>query len=89
MKPTSEMRGKMAEKCRKNTRADQESICYYCHEQKGFVEFNGCSCGCHPLTNEEKKRYVKPQLLHECCDGECHHDACCGKVEANCPNYSL
>lgn len=25
------------------------------------------------------------QLDHECCDGECHHDDCCGKVEANCP----
>jgi len=22
---------------------------------------------------------------HECCDGECNHDDCCGKVEANCP----
>lgn len=22
---------------------------------------------------------------HECCDGECNHDACCGKIEANCP----
>lgn len=20
----------------------------------------------------------------ECCDGECNHDDCCGKVEANC-----
>ena len=22
---------------------------------------------------------------HTCCDGECNHDDCCGKVEANCP----
>ena len=22
---------------------------------------------------------------HVCCDGECNHDDCCGKVEANCP----
>lgn len=27
------------------------------------------------------------QLDHECCDGECDHDDCCGKVEANCPNH--
>lgn len=23
---------------------------------------------------------------HSCCDGECHHDDCCGKVEVNCPS---
>lgn len=23
--------------------------------------------------------------LHICCDGECNHDDCCGKVKANCP----
>lgn len=28
------------------------------------------------------------QLNHECCDGECNHDDCCGKVEANCPNHN-
>jgi len=22
---------------------------------------------------------------HECCDGECNHDDCCGKVPENCP----
>lgn len=24
---------------------------------------------------------------HICCDGNCNHDDCCGKVEANCPFY--
>ena len=24
---------------------------------------------------------------HICCDGECNHDDCCGKVKENCPNY--
>lgn len=24
--------------------------------------------------------------LHECCDGECYHDDCCGKVSGNCKN---
>ena len=24
---------------------------------------------------------------HICCDGECNHDDCCGKVTENCPNY--
>lgn len=27
------------------------------------------------------------QLGHECCDGDCYHDDCCGKVAENCPNY--
>lgn len=22
--------------------------------------------------------------VEECCDGECNHDDCCGKIEANC-----
>ena len=22
---------------------------------------------------------------HECCDGECNHDDCCGKIPENCP----
>ncbi len=22
---------------------------------------------------------------HTCCDGECNHDSCCGKVSENCP----
>jgi hypothetical protein len=26
---------------------------------------------------------------HICCDGECNHDDCCGKVEANCTNQTL
>lgn len=26
---------------------------------------------------------------HTCCDGECNHDDCCGKVEANCPLSEL
>lgn len=30
----------------------------------------------------EKKKSL---FLHECCDGECNHDDCCGKVPANCP----
>jgi len=24
---------------------------------------------------------------HICCDGECNHDDCCGKIEENCPNF--
>jgi hypothetical protein len=24
---------------------------------------------------------------HICCDGECNHDDCCGKIKENCPNY--
>lgn len=23
---------------------------------------------------------------HTCCDGECNHDDCCGKVPENCPD---
>lgn len=50
-----------------------------------------------PETSEEKSRVdsfnsalsliekKKSLFLHECCDGECNHDDCCGKVEANCP----
>ena len=26
-------------------------------------------------------------INHICCDGECNHDACCGKVSENCPNF--
>ena len=30
---------------------------------------------------------TKPK--HLCCDGECYHDSCCGKIPANCPlNHS-
>lgn len=34
----------------------------------------GCT-KCMPIPDKE----------HICCDGECNHDDCCGKVEANCP----
>ena len=43
--------------------------------------------GKEDIDNAIKKKLKKKP--HECCDGECHHDACCGKVEANCPNNSL
>ena len=26
------------------------------------------------------------QEKHVCCDGECNHDDCCGKVPENCPH---
>ena len=39
---------------------------------------NRC-CLCHKPSVEVSK--------HICCDGECNHDDCCGKVEANCPNF--
>ena len=29
----------------------------------------------------------KKNKKHICCDGECNHDDCCGKIEENCPNY--
>ena len=28
------------------------------------------------------------KAVHICCDGECNHYDCCGKVKENCPNYS-
>src|SRR3990167_2243075 len=28
---------------------------------------------------------VEDSKKHICCDGECNHDDCCGKIEANCP----
>ena len=31
---------------------------------------------------------TSPKEKHQCCDGECNHDDCCGKVEANCPLIS-
>ena len=37
---------------------------------------------------EFEKRYLHPHSKdekHVCCDGECNHDDCCGKIEANCP----
>lgn len=37
------------------------------------------------LLQVVKKELIKSD--HECCDGECNHDDCCGKVEKNCPNY--
>ena len=29
-------------------------------------------------TEEKSKKHI-------CCDGECNHDDCCGKIESNCP----
>lgn len=28
---------------------------------------------------------ITPKEKHICCDGECNHDACCGKIPENCP----
>lgn len=28
---------------------------------------------------------MKDGAKHDCCDGECNHDDCCGKIEENCP----
>ena len=35
---------------------------------------------------ETEKKEAK---LHICCDGECNHDDCCGKVKDNCPNKQI
>jgi len=32
-------------------------------------------------------RKTYDEAVHICCDGECNHDDCCGKVPENCPNY--
>jgi len=38
------------------------------------------------LLNLIKSIEQAEQLItHKCCDGECNHDDCCSKVEANCP----
>ena len=50
---------------------------YTCKKHDG--EFAFCSnpkCTCHSTPTQ-----------HTCCDGECNHDSCCGKVPENCPNY--
>lgn len=44
-------------------------------EEAGFGE----GCG-NSLRKQEEK--------HVCCDGECNHDDCCGKIEANCPKLA-
>ena len=41
-----------------------------------------CICTC-PVVPENAQRTGDGG--HICCDGECNHDDCCGKVEANCP----
>jgi len=33
---------------------------------------------------EEEGKDIK-EIEHVCCDGECNHDACCGKIPENCP----
>lgn len=32
---------------------------------------------------------LKEQLEEVCCDGECYHDDCCGKISENCTHISL
>ena len=45
------------------------------------------SCGYNEPLNEIITLISQAEQLitHKCCNGECNHDDCCGKVEANCP----
>ena len=40
-----------------------------------------CGCDIHDNCSIHNKDVTK----HICCNGECLHDSCCGKVPANCP----
>lgn len=42
--------------------------------------------------NKDRELFIKRmeeiyKEKHICCDGECNHDDCCGKISENCPNY--
>lgn len=54
----------------------------FCGSRKEYL----CDCDVRryneALSLIEKKKSL---FLHECCNGECNHDDCCGKVLANCP----
>lgn len=51
---------------------------------KEFTEI--CLQDCHPEDKEKLFAFIKSTLeeviekIHECCDGECYHDDCCGKL---------
>lgn len=40
------------------------------------------------MADVELTHALYKHIHHVCCDGECHHDDCCGKVEANCPHFN-
>lgn len=50
-------------------------------------ELKQCQYRCYPtMTNHIGEECVrcKNNSTHTCCDGECNHDDCCGKVSKNC-----
>ena len=44
-------------------------------------------CNCSEINAIACRTCMKldPPTQHTCCDGECNHDDCCGKIPENCP----
>lgn len=64
--------------------------------KSGLIECVKCGCqeGTHPVPHRGKfagcQFFVVPisnpkEEKHICCDGDCRHDDCCGKIPENCP----
>ena len=51
--------------------------CSKCGRTSEIVDMKECPF-CHSAPPRDEKK-------HECCDGECNHDDCCGKIPENCP----
>ena len=47
----------------------------------GIGSEGDCGCPCHSTSSDNTENVP----THTCCDGECNHDNCCGKVPNNCP----
>jgi len=67
-----------------NSNEKSKECCKEFHEKdtKNINSFinEECDCHCHKPSVEVSK--------HICCDGECNHDDCCGKVDnPNCPKF--
>ena len=53
-----------------------EGLCQQCSYKMDTTE---------TTMNKLRQKIGLSDFKHECCDGECRHDDCCGKVPENCP----
>ena len=71
------------------TISHDEGTCYYeCHKCKKACDIRQekCTCVMFKTFGWCDKADPNHKNKHICCNGECNHDDCCGKVKENCPN---
>lgn len=81
--------------------SDSTIACAHCRKPFELSVTESEECCCDEIGENWIKKGNNPHFIncpcykslppktekHICCDGECNHDDCCGKVEENCPNY--